>query len=86
MVPSLDATTIEANRAHLRDELMDAGMAASGADAWCAAWDAEAQRLGIDHRVGDYWILGSAWIHEQWAKRQESAGGGCLEASTRLDR
>jgi hypothetical protein len=30
------------------------------ADAWCAAWEAEAERLGIDARSRDFWTLGSA--------------------------
>jgi hypothetical protein len=66
----LDAKTIEANRRLIHDELVERGIPALAADAWCAAWEAEAKRLGIDGRVADFWTLGSVWIREQIAMRQ----------------
>lgn len=70
MADLLDARTIEANCALVRDELIERGMPALGADAWCAAWEAEAKRLGIDRRVADFWTIGSVWIRERTAMRQ----------------
>jgi hypothetical protein len=70
MADLLDAKMIEANRALVHDELIERGMPALGADAWCAAWEAEAERLGIDRRVADFWTFGSVWIREQTEMRQ----------------
>ena len=69
MADLLDAKTIEANRRYIHDELMERGLPALGADAWCAAWEAEAERLGIDGRIADFWTLGSVWVREQTARR-----------------
>lgn len=74
MVVLLDAKSIDANRAFVRDELMAAGIPAVAADAWCAAWEAEAKRLDIDRRITDYWTLGSVWIREQTATRTMKGG------------
>jgi hypothetical protein len=73
MADLLDAKTIKANRAFVHDELIARGMPALGADAWCAAWEAEAERLDIDRRLADYWTLGSVWIREQISKRPPEA-------------
>ena len=70
MADLLDVKTIEANRALVRDELIERGMPALAADAWCAAWENEAERLRIDRRVADFWTIGSVWIREQTAMRR----------------
>ena len=70
MVAQVDPRTFETSRALVHDELVDRGMPALGADAWCAAWEAEAKRLGIDGRVADFWTIGSVWIREQTAMKQ----------------
>jgi hypothetical protein len=70
MAGLLDVKTTKANRAVVHGELIARGIPALAADAWCAAWEAEGKRLGIDGRVADFWTLGSVWIREQTAMRQ----------------
>jgi hypothetical protein len=72
MARLLDAKTIKANRALIRAELVDRGMAPVGADAACDAWEQEARRLGTDRRFPDFWTLGSVWTKEQEARRRAS--------------
>ena len=40
------------------------------AEAWCDAWELEADRLDLDRTSSEYWALGSAWIHEQRMRRK----------------
>jgi hypothetical protein len=51
----------EARRAAIRNRLIGEGMTAATAEAWIAAWDAEAARDGLEPgRV--YWERGREWI------------------------
>ena len=73
MADFLDAETIKASRGFIHDELIGRGIPPLAADAWLAAWEAEAERLRIDRRVTDFWTLGSVWIRERISKRPPEA-------------
>jgi hypothetical protein len=55
----------EARRAALRNCLTDHGMPLETAEAWCDAWQDEADRQGLDRRSPDYWAGAGQWIAEQ---------------------
>jgi hypothetical protein len=58
----------EARRAATRNRLIGDGATEATADAWIAAWEAQAAQDGIDHgRI--YWEAGWAWIAEQQRNR-----------------
>jgi hypothetical protein len=61
----------EARRAATRNRLMGEGMTLERADAWIAAWEAEAGRDGLA-RGAAYWEAGCAWIAAQRARRAAS--------------
>jgi hypothetical protein len=44
-----------ARRMAVRNVLASEGMAEETADAWCDAWQDEADRRGLDRRLADYW-------------------------------
>ena len=44
---------------------MDYGMAEQAADAWCDAWEVEADRQGLDRRSSAHWDGAAGWIAEQ---------------------
>jgi hypothetical protein len=73
MARMLGPKAIEANRSVIRGELIAEGMPPVAADAWCAAWEAEAERLGIDARTPDFWTIGSVWIREQHAAQRRAS-------------
>jgi hypothetical protein len=52
-----------------RNRLIGNGVAAETADAWIAAWHAQAAREGLDRGSG-YWALGWEWIARQRAHRR----------------
>jgi hypothetical protein len=55
----------EARRAAIRNVLIDEDrMSPDLADAWIAAWEADAAALPIEPG-SDYWTLGLEWIHRQ---------------------
>ena len=58
-----------ARRTAVRNLLADDGMPVETADAWCDAWEAEADRLGLEPD-SEYWTLGIAWIGEQRKERK----------------
>jgi hypothetical protein len=59
----------EARRAAQRNLLIDERhMSPEDADAWIAAWEAEADRLGIAPSA-EYWTMGAAWISEHRTRR-----------------
>jgi hypothetical protein len=45
-------------------------MAVETADAWCDAWQDEADRRGLDRRLADYWDGAARWIGEQRTTRK----------------
>ncbi len=51
----------EARHAATRRRLILAGVTEANADAWIAAWEAQAARDGLP-RDGAYWERGWAWI------------------------
>jgi hypothetical protein len=59
-----------ARRMAIRNILTDSGMPLETAEAWCDAWELEADRLDLDRTSSEYWALGSAWIHEQRMRRK----------------
>jgi hypothetical protein len=73
MARKLGPKDIEANRSMVRSELIAQGMPLVAADAWCAAWEVEAERLGIDARNPDFWTIGSVWIREQHAAQRRAS-------------
>jgi hypothetical protein len=73
MARMLGPKAIEANRSVIRGELMAAGIPPVAADAWCAAWEDEAKRLGIDARNADFWTIGSVWIREQHVPQRRAS-------------
>jgi hypothetical protein len=73
MARMLGPKAIEANRSVVRSELIAAGIPRVAADAWCAAWEAEAQRLGIDVRIPDFWTIGSVWIREHHGAQKRAS-------------
>ena len=62
----------------LRNGLTDHGMPEETAEAWCDAWQAEADRLGLDRKSTGYWDGAMAWIAEQRTTRK---GWGTATAS-----
>jgi hypothetical protein len=54
----------EARRAATRNRLIGEGATEETADAWIAAWEAQADRDGLE-RGPAYWECGWAWIAEQ---------------------
>ena len=58
----------EARRAATRQRLIGQGATAETADAWIAAWDAQAARDGV-LRDGRYWERGRQWISGQRGAR-----------------
>jgi hypothetical protein len=58
-----------ARRIAVRNTLTGEGMAQELAERWCDAWEAEADRKGLE-RNADYWNLGRVWIAvERTARR-----------------
>lgn len=51
-----------------RNRLIGSGMAEETADAWIAAWHAQAARDGLERGVG-YWAAGWQWIARQREQR-----------------
>ena len=64
------ARIFAARRIAVRNVLADEGMPTETAEALCDAWEAEADRLGLDRPTPEYRTLGSAWIHEQRLTRK----------------
>jgi hypothetical protein len=60
-----------ARRMAIRNVLTDEGMPLETAEAWCDAWELEADTLDLDRTSSEYWTLGSAWIHEQRIRRKQ---------------
>ena len=59
-----------ARRMAIGNILTDEGMPLEMAEAWCDAWELEADSLDLDRTSSEYWALGSAWIHEQRMRRK----------------
>ena len=60
---------IQACRAGCRDALVDGGVSPDQAERWCAAWEAEAARRGVE-RGPYYWDAGRGWIDAHRAFRK----------------
>jgi hypothetical protein len=58
-----------ARRTAVRNLLVDEGMLSETAEAWCDAWEAEADRLVLEPD-SEFWTLGIAWIGEQRKDRK----------------
>jgi hypothetical protein len=58
----------DARRAATRNRLMGDGVTADAADAWIAAWDAQAAQHGLE-RGSVYWETAWEWIAEQRRSR-----------------
>jgi hypothetical protein len=54
----------EARRAATRNRLIGDGAPEETADAWIAAWEAQAAQDGLEH-LRPYWEAGWAWMTEQ---------------------
>jgi hypothetical protein len=50
--------------------LMDYGMPRETAEAWCDAWEVEADRQGLDRQSKAYWVGAKEWIAEQRKTRK----------------
>ena len=59
----------QARRAATRNRLIDEGVSEPTADAWIAAWEAQAAQDGLA-RDSAYWRTGWAWIAEQRKTRK----------------
>jgi hypothetical protein len=59
-----------ARRMAVRNTLASEAMPTETADAWCDAWQDEAERLGLERMSTEYWTLGLAWVHEQRMRRK----------------
>jgi hypothetical protein len=58
----------EARRAGNRNRLMGEGVTEETADAWIAAWEAEAARRGLK-RGQEFWQAGWGWIAAERRRR-----------------
>ena len=59
----------EARRAATRSRLISEGVTETTADAWIAAWEAQAAQEGLE-RGSAYWDAGWAWISAQRRARK----------------
>jgi hypothetical protein len=59
-----------AHRIAVRNGLTDNGMPLETAEAWCDAWEAEAELRGIAVGSADYWSLAGDWIAKQRRTRK----------------
>lgn len=59
-----------ARRAAVRNGLTGEGVSLEQAEAWCDAWQVEAEVRGIDRRSLDYWGAGIGWIEKQRKARR----------------
>jgi hypothetical protein len=59
-----------ARRAALKYGLMDYGMPLETSEAWCDAWQDEADRRGGDRRSSGYWDGAADWIAAQRMTRK----------------
>ena len=59
-----------ARRAAVRNGLTDHGMPLATAEAWCDAWEAEADRQRLDRKSPVYWDGAPDWIAEQRQTRK----------------
>jgi hypothetical protein len=64
------ARIFAARRPGLRYGLMDYGMPEQTADAWCDAWEVEADRQGLYRRSAGYWDGAADWIAERRKTRK----------------
>lgn len=67
MTPEQRAANLHAaGREGLRNRLRDAyRLPEATADAWCEAWEAEAERQGIKRGSPGFWAKGADWILPQ---------------------
>jgi hypothetical protein len=69
MARRADPARIEQARlAATRNRLIGDGVTEATADAWIAAWEAQAARDGLE-RGADYWEAGWRWIAERRERR-----------------
>jgi hypothetical protein len=54
----------------VRNGLTGHGMPLETAEAWCDAWEDEADRQGLDRRSSAYWKGAAPWIAEQRKTRK----------------
>jgi hypothetical protein len=59
-----------ARRVAIRNGLTNDGISLEHAEAWCDAWEVEADVRGIDRASPDYWGVGIGWITEQRKTRR----------------
>ncbi|HLY12849.1 MAG TPA: hypothetical protein VKR24_00745 [Candidatus Limnocylindrales bacterium] len=62
MEPSLNVDRYLTERLRIVRRLVDAQLPPTTAERWVEAWEAEAQRRGLDPRIGAWWRSGWQWI------------------------